>query len=268
TIGPAIGRIDADLREELDRATTRLAPRGARLMGSDRLGDLRPNRVERVERRPRLLEHDRDLATADRPKLAFGEPEELAPRESNGTCRDRSGRRNEPEHREGGHRLARAALSDEAGDLACADREIELVERAHLAELARKVDRESFDLEKRRIVRHRVHPSIRHAVALRAGANACGLASSRPMRGSSASRRPSPRRCDAVTVMTTASPAAKGIHHSEKICPRLSWIIPPHVGVGGVMPRPRKPSDASRRITFPTRKVETTRIGVSAFGSK
>ncbi len=51
-----------------------------------------------------------------------------------------------------------------------------------------------------------------------------------------------------------------------KILERSAASIAPHSGVGGVAPRPRKPSAAASRMTVAIPRVPRTTRGVRAFG--
>ena len=113
------GQPDALERRGGDRP--RLGPAGG-AVDADGLGHLVADRLQRVERGHRLLEDHADVAAAnradararraaaDRDRRAAMRPAATAP------CGSR------PHHREGGHRLARAALADDAEHLAAARR--------------------------------------------------------------------------------------------------------------------------------------------------
>ena len=84
--------------------------------------------------------------------------------------------------------------------------------------------------------------------------------------GSSASRRPSPIRLMASTVIRMARP---GSHHPpgpERMNSRASASIVPHSGVGGWAPMPRKPSAAASRMALETQSVACTMSGARQFG--
>ncbi|SMB69836.1 Uncharacterised protein [Acinetobacter baumannii] len=90
------------------------------------------------------------------------------------------------------------------------------------------------------------------------------------MRGSKASRRPSPIKLIASTASTIAAPA--GIHCqgycSRMLTLRATLIRLPQVAVGGCTPRPRKESPASSKIALATPKVAYTTSTSTVFGSR
>src|SRR6185369_12773860 len=85
--------------------------------------------------------------------------------------------------------------------------------------------------------------------------------------GSKASRRPSPTKLTARTARMIARPGKSG-HH------QLPWAMNasafdrmlPHVGVEGLMPKPRKLTKASPEMLPPTMSDAATTIGLNAFG--
>ncbi len=74
---PALGRGNADLLEQLDRAPPRRLAVHA-LMQAQRLGDLEADREARVEARRRLLEDHRHVLADELAALAVGEREQIA----------------------------------------------------------------------------------------------------------------------------------------------------------------------------------------------
>src|SRR5439155_26020902 len=85
-------------------------------------------------------------------------------------------------------------------------------------------------------------------------------------RGSSASRKPSPKRLKANTVRKIAIPGTIRTQGLISRTIRLAFRSQPQLGVGGCVPRPRKLSEASAMIETPTLNVEVTRIGAMQFG--
>src|SRR6185295_2085188 len=73
--------------------------------------------------------------------------------------------------------------------------------------------------------------------------------------GSSASRRPSPTRLMARTVMRMARPGNVTTHHARRMNSRAVASMVPHSGVGGCAPRPRKPRAAAPRIASEKQSV-------------
>src|SRR5205807_2520858 len=69
-----------------------------------------------------------------------------------------------------------------------------------------------------------------------------------------------------IEVSISTSPGKVEIHHALSRYSRPSWIIPPHDGVGGWMPRPRKESVASSTIARASSSVATTTSDESTLG--
>ncbi len=109
----ALGVGHADEAQEVDHPGTALG-RGQVLVQQERLVDLVADRHHRVQGRHRLLEDHADVLAADAGHLAPGQLHQVAALEQD-PPRD-AGRRlgDEPEDRERGQRLARAALADDA----------------------------------------------------------------------------------------------------------------------------------------------------------
>src|SRR5215471_12153761 len=74
-------------------------------------------------------------------------------------------------------------------------------------------------------------------------------------RGSSASRKPSPKRLNPSTVTKIATPGKVATHHAEARNCRPSTIMLPQLGSGGWAPSPRYDSPDSMRIVWPSRRV-------------
>ena len=85
------------------------------------------------------------------------------------------------------------------------------------------------------------------------------------MRGSSTSRRLSPRKLNASTTVKIARPGNVPIHHHWKYCVP-SATIDPHSAVGGCAPRPRNESPERSRIAFARSSVASTITGPATFG--
>src|SRR5205807_9962355 len=87
------------------------------------------------------------------------------------------------------------------------------------------------------------------------------------MRGSSRSRRPSPRRLNPRTVSAIAAPGRTAIHGSSSMYCRAALSINPQEAVGGWVPRPRKLSAASVRMAVERDTVVCTIKGAETFGT-
>ena len=122
-------------------------------MQTDRLDDLVPDRVDRAERRHRLLRDQRDLAAPDLPHLgALG----VQLRQVDGLGRailggapeqhlaadDATRRLDDAEQGLHGHALAAAALAHDAEDLARVDIQRDAVDRLHHPLIHEEVDLE------------------------------------------------------------------------------------------------------------------------------
>src|SRR5215831_2347370 len=85
-------------------------------------------------------------------------------------------------------------------------------------------------------------------------------------RGSSASRRPSPKRLKARTLRKMAAPGKRQIQGLISRIIRPALRSQPQLGVGGCVPSPRKLSEASAMIDVPTLSVEVTMRGAMQLG--
>ena len=130
------------------RARRRRAARQP-LMHAQRLGDLRADGLQRVERRHRLLEHHADAPAAH----ARTAPRSLARQQVAPVEHDAPGdaraRRQQAHDRERGHRLAAAALADQPRTLAARQREGHARQHRHQPARHRQRHRQAFDVEHR-----------------------------------------------------------------------------------------------------------------------
>ena len=140
---------NADLAEHLDDPRPRRSA-GEPAMQKQNFADLLFDRMQRVERRHRLLEHDGDVVAAHAAHVAFAERQEIAALEQ-----DRAGRMprrrigQQLEDRQRGHRFAGAGFADQRHGLAVADVERNAVDRQRLAAAVAEGDREVADGEQR-----------------------------------------------------------------------------------------------------------------------
>src|SRR5690625_4697905 len=86
------------------------------------------------------------------------------------------------------------------------------------------------------------------------------------MRGSSRSRRPSPRKLKPMTLSMIMSPGNTPIHHACFMKERPSASMRPQLGSGGCVPSPKKLSAASARIANARLTDTWAIIGPSEFG--
>src|SRR6185369_12839511 len=131
-------------------------------------------------------------------------------------------RPDQPKDRTSGHRLAGAALADDAQPLA-AECEGDALHHFDRPARRREGDPEIVDLEQRAQWRS-------------------------PCLGSSTSRRPSPRKQKPRLTMTMAKPGMVATHHWSRMKERPREIMAPHSGNGGCAPRPMKPRPAAVRM--------------------
>ena len=216
---PARRRGDADLLEQLDRATSRRLAIELQVQ-PQRLAELEADGEARIEARRRILEDHRDVLADERAALAVGQSLQIAPGEYEPLGADAAGIRDEPHHREHRDALAGARFADDAEHLAFVDREAHALDRVHDGALRRKLDVEVFDFEQG------------HG------------GDQRLSFGSSASRSPSPSRLNASTVIRIMIPGNVTTHHARSTNSRASASIVPHSEAGGCAPRPE---EAQRR---------------------
>src|SRR5581483_11719786 len=86
------------------------------------------------------------------------------------------------------------------------------------------------------------------------------------VRGSKKSRRLSPMKLNASTIVKIARPGNVPIHHHWKYCVP-SATIEPHSAWGGCAPRPRNDSPDKSRIALARSSVASTSTGPATFGS-
>src|SRR2546430_7231159 len=84
--------------------------------------------------------------------------------------------------------------------------------------------------------------------------------------GSRASRKPSPRKLNAISVSESAIAGASTMGGEMRMAWKPAAAIAPQDGVGGGTPRPRKLRKASKRMAMGTPMVAWTIIGPSEFG--
>ena len=148
------------------------------MVDRDGLVDLAADGHDRVERREGVLEDDGEVVAAQPLQVALGPPEQLVAPEPDRPA-DLRACREQPEHGEGGDRLAGPGLPDDAEHLVLPHLEGEVVDGVEDAVVGRELNREVLHGEQRR---------------------------GHVDRGSNASRSPSPRKFTARTVRRMASP--------------------------------------------------------------
>jgi hypothetical protein len=126
------------------------AARGGGEVGVDLegLGDLVADLHDRVQGRHRLLEDHRHLRAAEVAERPVGQGEQIDPVEADGACDRTQGLlRSEAHDGEGGDRLARAGLADDADDLALVDCEAAVLHRIGAVGALGERDGEAVDVE-------------------------------------------------------------------------------------------------------------------------
>ncbi len=187
------GRGDADVLQQLQRAGVRGPAVALRAVHDHRLDDLRTHLHERVERGHRLLEHHRRARAPDAGELALPEVDEVAlvAADVDGSLGAEVGGQ-QSHHGEGGERLARTGLADQADAFAALDVERQLRHERAVAGADGQVGHlDGATLDGR-------------------GGHGAGLQKRGHHRllslGSSRSRRPSPKRLNPSTAMAMAKP--------------------------------------------------------------
>ena len=186
-------------------------------MEHQRFSHLQPDRQRGIERREWILENNADAIAAERPPLRGRKRRKIATREANHAgVHVRLGRQ-QAHHRQRDRAFARARFADERQRFACPDRETDVAQRVQMAFACCVADAQCRHVEHARSIgRHGGHAPRR-----------------RRMRGSSASRSPSPIRLTAITVTHIAIPGVSVIHGARSTKARASLIIRPQSAVGG-----------------------------------
>ncbi len=139
---------NADLGEKLDRPGARFGADDAAMQQED-FADLLFDGVQRIKRRHRFLEHDRDVVAAHPPHVVFPKPHQIPPFEQDRPGRvPRRGIRGEPHDRERGDGFSRAGFADQRHRLALADVERDTVDGRQLALATTEGDGEVVNGEK------------------------------------------------------------------------------------------------------------------------
>ena len=120
------------------------------------LADLIGDGKRWIERPQGVLRNEGDTVAENLPPLAFGEIEERAALEADGTMLDARHPRQQPENRKRGDRLSASRLADHRNDLVGADRKTDPVDDPQHLAAAWKCDRELLDVENRSLPGHRL----------------------------------------------------------------------------------------------------------------
>ena len=122
---------------------------GEAAMEPQHLADLPLDRVERVERGHRLLEHHGDVGAAHVAHLALRQAGQVPALEQDFSALARRAVE-QPQDRQGGHRLAGARFADQRDGLAPADGEADRIDRRRLAFAGAEGDGQALDGQERR----------------------------------------------------------------------------------------------------------------------
>src|SRR6266480_3894906 len=228
---------DADFGEQRQCPLSQVLSRKPE-MRADRLLELRADRVERIERAERVLEHDADAPAADGAQGRVRQPVDAPPFEPDFARGEASRRLEQPHDGEAGERLAGARLADHAEHFAARHGKGHVIDCDQGAAPRAKLDSQVLRLEN--------HLSF----------------------GFRASRSQSPSRLTDSTRVTSATPGNTVIHHSPENRKSLPtrMRVPSEGRVGG-RPTPRKESVASVMMAVAIWMVAITSTGPMTFGS-
>jgi hypothetical protein len=141
-----LGAGNADFPEKGYRPFARLRPREGKV-GKNRLDELLPHGVERVERGQRVLEHHPDLAPAHLSHLFARQVVDAPPLQAHLAARDASRRLEQADDGHAGDRLAGARLAHHAQNLAGRDMTRDGIESHERAAAGRELDAQVLDLK-------------------------------------------------------------------------------------------------------------------------
>src|SRR6266850_4021478 len=207
-------------------------------MRADRLLELLADRVERIERAERILEHDADAPAADGAQRCVRKLVDALPFEPDLARGEAPRRLEQPHDGEAGERLAGARLSHHAEHFAARHGERHVIDRDQ-----RAAPRAELDPQVLRLKNHRSF-------------------------GFRASRSQSPSKLTDSTRVTSATPGNTVIHHSPENRKSLpTRIRVPSEGRVGGRPTPRKESVASVMMAVAIWMVPITSTGPMTFGS-
>ena len=149
---------DPDRAQQLDRARRAPRPPTRRSCCADRLGDLPADRVDRVQRRHRVLEDHRDLLAAHAAHLALRQRHQVAAAVVDRALEERVALRHQPHHAHHRDALARAGLADDPEHLVGPERERDAVDGGDVAAVGAEGHAQVADVEQR-LVAHAVTAS-------------------------------------------------------------------------------------------------------------
>ena len=213
-IGAGLPLLQADARQQRQRALAGARAVRREAVQADRLHHLRQHALQRVQRRQRLLEHHRDTAAAQAAPVVLVEREQLSPVQGDAAGGPRAVRQ-QAHHGQRRQRLATAGLADQRQALAAVQPQVDAAQRMQRRATAPgEPHLQVADLEQRRA--HR-------------GSSL----------GSRRSRRPSPSRFRPSTASVIARPGASASCGASNISVWASASSRPQLACGGWVPRPR-----------------------------
>src|SRR5271170_682100 len=231
---------EADLFEQLDHPRAR---GGDPFVQIDDLADLLFDRMERIERRHRLLEDHRHHGAPYRPHFGVARLENVAPFEEDFArwmARRRIGQ--ETDRRQRRHRFARARFADQGQNAAGRQPERNAIDDDLLAPALAEGDRKVAHIEERRLAHVKV------------------------FLGSNASRTPSPMKISNDSISAMMKKPERPSHGAERLDLPSSSNSPSEGDPGG-MPSPRKSSEVNVLIEELTMKGRNVSVATIALGN-
>ena len=233
---------EPDEVEQLDDAGAGLLAAHA-LVDRQHLADLALDRMQRVERGQRFLEHHGDAVAADRPQRLFVGANEFAPLEGDRARRmERRRIGQQLQHRQRADRLSRAGFAHQGQGLALADRERDAAHRLDDPVLGPEVHRQIGHLEQA----HLRPPTV--------------------LRGSNASRTASPMKISRLSMRASTRKAEMPSHGAWRLFLPCYNSSPSEAEPGG-RPKPRKSRAVSVVIEPLRMNGMKVRVATMALGS-
>src|SRR6516164_998563 len=208
------------------------------------LGNLKTDGQYGVEAGHRLLEDHGNLVAPHAAHIFLAQGQELMVRKGD-VALNPSVDRQQAHDRQCGDTFARARLADDSHGFAGGNVEGEIADRR----LPRSIEPKRYGK-----IANRKHGGCHR-----------GQTSPRSF-GSTASRKPSPRRLSEKTTTRMANPGARASQALSRMFSNPSRIIPPQVAVGGLTPRPMNAREASVRIALASHSEPMTRISGKMLG--
>ena len=191
------------------------------VVNPERFSQLGSHGVQRVQRRKRVLEHDREFGAGHLTSLLAADTEKIDVLELRGACDDVGDGFEQADERSGRHRLAAAGFAEQGEGFAAARGEGHVVDGADGARDGANVDGEAVDLEYRVGVERvggRVFCDSGHdrafVVLAKRDRRFCGTVRRHRCPGSVAMRAQAARMVADTVVMTIATPGKNDSHQA------------------------------------------------------